>query len=99
MNMVIDNVYAIILAAGASSRMGNPKQLLEWRNRPLLEHAVVNARAILGERIIVVLGAHAESIQATIDLSSVSPIVNPGWLAGRHGFFDSCRCSGIAGIG
>ena len=93
MNAVIDNVYAIILAAGASSRMGSPKQLLEWRNRPLLEHAVVNARAILDERVIVVLGAHAESIQTAIDLSDVSVIVNPdyhpltarvsGWLVRR----------------
>jgi len=82
MNAAIDNVYAIILAAGASSRMGSPKQLLEWRNRPLLEHAVVNARAILGERIIVVLGAHAESIQATVDLGAVTSIVNPGWQEG-----------------
>jgi len=98
MNAAIDNVYAIILAAGASSRMGSPKQLLEWRNRPLLEHAVVNAQAILNERIIVVLGAHAESIQTTVDLGAVTSIVNPG-LAGRHGFFHSCRCSGIAGIG
>ncbi len=82
MNAAIDNVYAIILAAGASSRMGNPKQLLEWRNRPLLEHAVVNAQAILNERVIVVLGAHAESIQKTVDLGAVTSIVNPGWQEG-----------------
>ena len=37
MNAAIDNVYAIILAAGASSRMGSPKQLLEWRNRSWLK--------------------------------------------------------------
>jgi len=82
MNAAIDSVYAIILAAGASSRMGSPKQLLEWRNRPLLEHAVVNARTILSERIIVVLGAHAESIQTTVDLGAVTSIVNPNWQEG-----------------
>jgi len=82
MNAAIDNVYAIILAAGASSRLGSPKQLLEWRKRPLLEHAVVNARAVLGERVIVVLGAHAESIRTTVDLDGVSTIVNPDWLEG-----------------
>ncbi len=82
MNAAIDNVYAIILAAGASRRMGSPKQLLEWRNRPLLEHAVVNARAILNERVIVVLGAHAESIQAAIDLGDVTSIVNSEWQEG-----------------
>jgi molybdenum cofactor cytidylyltransferase len=82
MNASIDNVYAIILAAGASSRMGSPKQLLEWRNRPLLEHTVVNARAILKERIVVVLGAHADSIQTTVDLGGVTSIVNPDWQEG-----------------
>ncbi|MDI1279715.1 nucleotidyltransferase family protein [Methylobacter sp.] len=82
MNAVIDNVYAIILAAGASSRMGSPKQLLEWRNRPLLEHTIANARAIWGERIVVVLGAHAESIRTTVDLGAVTSIVNPDWQEG-----------------
>lgn len=62
--------------------MGSPKQLLEWRNRPLLEHAVANARAILHERLIVVLGAHAASIQTTIDLGAVISIVNPDWQEG-----------------
>jgi len=82
MNAAIDKVYAIILAAGASSRMGSPKQLLEWRSRPLLEHAVVNARSILSERVIVVLGAHAESIQTTVDLDGVSSLVNSNWQEG-----------------
>jgi molybdenum cofactor cytidylyltransferase len=82
MNASIDNVYAIILAAGASSRMGSPKQLLEWRDRSLLEHAVLNARSILDERIIVVLGAHSEPIQAVIDLDGVTSIVNPDWQEG-----------------
>jgi molybdenum cofactor cytidylyltransferase len=82
MNAAIDNVYAIILAAGASSRMGRPKQLLEWRKRSLLEHAVANAKAVLGERVIVVLGANAEAIQTAIDLRAVTSIVNPDWQEG-----------------
>jgi molybdenum cofactor cytidylyltransferase len=82
MNAAIDNVYAIILAAGASSRLGSPKQLLEWRNRPLLEHAIVNARAVLNERVIVVLGAHAEAMHTTIDLGGVTSIINPAWQEG-----------------
>ena len=56
MKASIDNVYAIILAAGVSSRMGNIKQLLKWRNQSLLEHAIQNARLLLNERVIVVLG-------------------------------------------
>jgi len=84
MNVAIDNVYAIILAAGSSSRMGNPKQLLEWHNRPLLAHAITitNTREIFHDRVIVVLGAHAELIQTSIDLGDVTSIVNSQWQEG-----------------
>jgi molybdenum cofactor cytidylyltransferase len=82
MNTSIENVYAIILAAGASRRMGNPKQLLEWQNLSLLEHAIQNARSLLHDRVIVVLGAHAKSIQTAVDFEAVTVIVNPDWLEG-----------------
>ena len=82
MNASNDNIYAIILAAGASSRLGKPKQLLQWQNQSLLGHAIQNVRALLNERIIVVLGAHAESIQSAVDLDGITAIVNPNWQAG-----------------
>jgi molybdenum cofactor cytidylyltransferase len=82
MNASIDNVYAIILAAGASRRMGKLKQLLEWQNQSLLEHAIQNARSLLNERVIVVLGAHAEAIQTSVNLDSVTAIVNSDWQEG-----------------
>jgi len=88
MNASNDNVYAVILAAGASSRMGSPKQLLEWRNRTLLEHTLLSASSNLKERVVVVLGAHAEAIQNAIDLGAVSSIVNPHW---REGMASSIR--------
>lgn len=82
MNAATDNVYAVVLAAGASRRMGSPKQLLEWGSRSLLERALLSARSVLNERVIVVLGAHAESIQAAIDLGPATAIVNPDWQEG-----------------
>ena len=82
MNASNDNVYAIILAGGGSSRLGRPKQLLKWQNQSLLEHAIQNARAFLNERVIVVLGAHAELIQPAVDLDGITTIVNPNWQAG-----------------
>lgn len=77
-----DNVYAIILAAGESRRMGTPKQLLEWQNHRLLEHAILNAQAIFGQRIIIVLGANADVIKATIDFNSVTLVLNENWQEG-----------------
>ena len=78
----IDNVYAIILAAGSSSRMNRPKQLLKWRNRPLLEHTILTAGSILNERVIVVLGANAQLIQSVINLDAVTTCINPDWQDG-----------------
>lgn len=82
------NVYAIILAAGASSRLGRPKQLLRWQNRSLLELTVANATSLLPERVFVVLGAHAEAIHNTTALGHVRVIHNPNW---REGIASSIR--------
>ena len=88
MNSASDKVYAIILAAGGSSRLGRPKQLLEWRKRSLLAHSILNVQALLGEKIVVVLGAHATAIQSAVDLDGVSVIINPDW---REGIASSIR--------
>lgn len=76
------NSYALILAAGGSRRLGRPKQLLRWQGRTLLDTAIDTARAVLGERVIVVLGAQAEAIHAAIDLGSVKTVTNPDWQEG-----------------
>src|SRR5437867_1900454 len=47
---------AVILAAGASERMGTPKALLPWGNTTLLEHALQTARAADAAEVVVVLG-------------------------------------------
>ena len=80
--LAIDQVYAVILAAGKSARMGQPKQLLEWQNRTLLEHALINASVVFEDRVLVVLGAEAELIQSTINLAGATVIVNPDWQTG-----------------
>jgi molybdenum cofactor cytidylyltransferase len=77
-----NHVYAILLAAGASSRLGSPKQLLNWHNRPLLAHSIGQAQAVLSERVIVVLGANSDAIQTAVDLSAVKIIANPDWQQG-----------------
>jgi molybdenum cofactor cytidylyltransferase len=79
---MFENVYALILAAGNSTRMGRPKQLLRWQNRTLLERAIDSANRILPERVIVVLGAQAELICETINLDSVKTVRNSAWQNG-----------------
>lgn len=53
------SVAAVILAAGASIRMGRPKALIEWRGRPFFMHCVRRAEAAGCTPVVVVWGASA----------------------------------------
>ena len=72
----------ILLAAGGSTRMGRPKQLLPYRGSTLLRHAVDTAIATGFAPIVVVLGAEAERCRAEIAGLSVHAVVNPEWERG-----------------
>ena len=52
----------IILAAGAASRMGEPKQLLAYKSDTLLGHAIKTVNKLSLGKPLVVLGAHADLI-------------------------------------
>lgn len=73
---------AVILAAGASTRMGTPKQLLELDGRPLVLHAVEAALASRAWPVVVVLGAHAEKIRPVLARSPVLLADSPAWAEG-----------------
>ncbi len=74
----------IILAAGTSTRMGRPKQLLSLEGRPLLQHVVDAAVASCLDEIIVVLGHRAEEIRAAINCPDpVRMIVNAEYAEGQ----------------
>lgn len=74
-------VAMIILAAGASVRMGTPKQLLSYRGRSLLRHITIEAIASVCEPIIVVLGAYAQQIRQEVQLP-VQVVENLDWNQG-----------------
>ncbi|EIJ37640.1 putative MobA-like protein [Galbibacter orientalis DSM 19592] len=63
-------VAILILSAGASKRMGTPKQLLKWGEETLLENAVSTAVNVENTSLFVVLGANAELIQQKITLNA-----------------------------
>jgi molybdenum cofactor cytidylyltransferase len=54
-----------ILAAGASTRLGQPKQLVQWRGTSLLQHAVDNGCAV-APRVLLMLGADADALWRTL---------------------------------
>lgn len=72
----------VILAAGGSTRLGQPKQLLPVGGVPLLERAVLAGLAAPVWPIVVVLGAHAERIRPTLARHPVLIAENPAWAEG-----------------
>jgi CTP:molybdopterin cytidylyltransferase MocA len=75
-------VAAIILAAGGSRRLGQPKQLLAYRGETLLVRAIRLANEAGASPVLVVLGANFETILAAIQSSNSSPIHNDRWRQG-----------------
>ena len=76
------HVAAVILAAGSSSRFGQPKQLLGWDGRPLIVSAVDTAWAAGLDPIIVVLGAFADEIAPELATRPVQIQRNYHWTEG-----------------
>lgn len=73
---------AVILAAGASTRMGTLKQLLELEGKPLLVRAVEAALASPAWPVVVVLGAQGEKIRPVLARLPVLVTENPAWAEG-----------------
>jgi molybdenum cofactor cytidylyltransferase len=78
-----DNNYGIvILAAGASSRLGRPKQLLPYNNYSLLQHALEAALASAAGCPVLVLGAYAPAIKQELDTTNIPVVINEQWAEG-----------------
>ncbi len=73
------SIAAVVLAAGASTRMGRPKALIEWRGRPFYESCVALADAVGCEPVVVVDGA--QRLASPTDDAFVL-VHNPGWERG-----------------
>ncbi|MEQ1798240.1 MAG: nucleotidyltransferase family protein [Lacibacter sp.] len=76
------NTGVIILAAGASSRLGSPKQLLIYSGAPLLQHSIEVAQLSDARSVIVVLGANADLINDELKASTVKIVINSQWKEG-----------------
>ncbi len=77
-------IAAILLAAGESSRMGRPKQLLDWRGQALIAAQVEALLAARCRPVVVVLGAHDREVRAAIpSRPDVQIATNRNWREGR----------------
>lgn len=77
---------AIVLAAGGSTRLGRPKQLLTRDGEALVHRAVRLAAATRPARLVVVTGAHAHEVAAALQVIAVDTrmelVANPAWAQG-----------------
>ena len=79
---IVNSCGIVILAAGASTRLGKPKQLLQYRGNTLLGHAINEAVNSNADAVVVVLGKNAELFKKEIDEKKVRVAINSSWEEG-----------------
>jgi molybdenum cofactor cytidylyltransferase len=82
-------VGLILLAAGASERLGRPKQLLTYRGQTLLQHSLNTAIASQAQPVAVILGANSEVLKNEIKDFNAHVVMNVEWM---EGMASSIRC-------
>ena len=68
----MSSITAVVLAAGASERMGEPKLLLPYRGSTVLNATISAVESSAVERIIIVTGFGADRIEASLEFSAAS---------------------------
>jgi molybdenum cofactor cytidylyltransferase len=80
---VHESVAGILLAAGESTRYGQPKQLLDWKGQPFV-HAVAKTALQGGlAPVLVVTGANAQQVESAVNGLDVTVIRNENWKTGQ----------------
>lgn len=72
----------LVLAAGGSSRLGRPKQLLDYRGRTLLDATLETARRCGFDQLIVALGGAGDDVRSTVDLAGCDVVDNVHYTTG-----------------
>ena len=85
-------ITGLVLGAGGSRRLGQPKQLLPYGDRTLLEHTVSTARESGFDQLVVPIGGAADEVRERVDLSGADVVVN-------EAFGQGCSSSIAAALG
>jgi molybdenum cofactor cytidylyltransferase len=72
----------VILAGGQSSRLGRPKQLLQFKGMTLLEKVATEALGMNNIPVLIVLGANAEEIKSGFHVQGIEWVMNEHWQEG-----------------
>jgi molybdenum cofactor cytidylyltransferase len=84
-------VTGLVLGAGGSTRLGRPKQLLPYGDRPLLEHTLNTARECGFDQLIVPIGGAADEVRERVDFTGAEVVVN-------YAFGEGCSSSIAAAL-
>ena len=85
-------VTGLVLAAGGSKRLGEPKQLLPYGSATLLDHVLDTARSCRFDQLLCVIGGEAEAVRDGVDLDGVEVVEN-------RQFGEGCSSSIAAALG
>jgi molybdenum cofactor cytidylyltransferase len=75
-------ITGLVLAAGASRRLGEPKQLLAYRGSTLLDATLSAAQACGFDQLLVTLGAASEQVRSSVNLGTAEIVENPEYSTG-----------------
>src|SRR5262249_51182460 len=84
-------ISGLVLAAGASSRLGQPKQLLQYGSGTLLGHVLDVARAVEFDQLLCVVGGGAHDVLDRVDFTDVEVVHN-------HAYGEGCSSSIAAAL-
>jgi molybdenum cofactor cytidylyltransferase len=77
-------IWAVILAAGKSERMGRPKLLLPFGEKTIIETVIQNVLLSKVDKVLVVLGSGREKVEQKIESFPVESVFNPRFSEGMH---------------
>ena len=78
-----ERTAGIVLAAGQSSRFGQPKQLLDWKGKPFVRQVAETALHAGLWPVIVVTGSNAEQVEKAVTGLDVTIVRNENWQSGQ----------------
>lgn len=89
MQYTVKHCAIVVLAAGRSSRLGSPKQLLNYQGKSLLQHAVEVALETTMRPVIVVIGFNSNLMKEKLEGMNVEVVENERW---QEGMSSSLHC-------
>jgi molybdenum cofactor cytidylyltransferase len=86
-------VTGLVLAAGGSKRLGQPKQLLPYGSATLLDHVLETARACAFDQLLCVVGGDADEVLERVDFRGVQVVENPKFGEGCSSSIATALCT------